>query len=184
MHSRADRNVTKTVTNRKRRFGPVPSVARRTRSAKDEARDLARVHFLFRLATLRPRVLITLAAIKPDDRAAVDRWLLTWQLPPWVLDYALDTLALWRLWPRGRARVWSFNRTNASGEWLPETGRPAKRPADLVISERHFDWLIAHQHSGSRNESVFNIAISYDVNETTVRRAVDRLARLLSTNHT
>ena len=158
-------------------------------SAKDEPHDRARRYFLHQLAILESRVLATLNALGAveDSRTidqllnhdrALEKWRAKWDLPSWALEYARDTLQLWRGWPEGRGQSWSFNRAGAAGELVPETGRPAKRPADLIVPARHFDWLIAHEHSGARNQSIITVASDAGVNETTVRRAVDRLARL------
>ncbi|MET0214193.1 MAG: hypothetical protein ABW292_14375 [Vicinamibacterales bacterium] len=85
-----------------------------------------RLHFLKRLAELKPKVLETLAAVdEPDDHLVTDPGrLLAWarglnlvsvcapkeRHRPWILFYVEDTLELWRMCPTLRGTIWSGNR--------------------------------------------------------------------------
>jgi hypothetical protein len=114
----------------------------------------ARLYLLHRIAVLAPDVLEALAALDdptqpiaeiedhPEHRAQLAAWATGYQLPPWVLSYARETLRLWRVWPKGRGREWSPNPADVSGELIPETGRRAHQPTVLRIPALHFDYLV------------------------------------------
>jgi hypothetical protein len=144
----------------------------------------ARVYFLGRVAALAPDVLQTLRAVDRDglmdkDLDALSAWAARWQLAPWVVPYARETLRLWRSWPHWRGRTWSSNPADVSGELVPSTGRHAKRPTAIRVPARHFDWLVrAHV----LRHHVEDIAIDNSgeaVDSGTVRRALRSLAIIL-----
>jgi hypothetical protein len=81
-----------------------------------------------------------------------------------------------RPWPENRKLVWWTNPDDTSGEWVPETGRPVKKPRDIRVPRRHFDWLIRRT---VLREKALSIAVDAEVDASTVRRAIESVSNLL-----
>jgi hypothetical protein len=154
----------------------------------------ARCYFLSRIRERRIAVLEELAACLdiPEDLAAwAEAWHLIERSPkghnwhglllrhdPWVLDHALDTLALWQHWPNGRGREWSYNRAAASGRLVPDRGRlPAFKHRD--VSEPWFDWLVDAQVAKTR-PTLTAVAAEHSVDQRAVARGCRELAAFLA----
>lgn len=153
-----------------------------------------RIHALATIQRLKPSVLRELRVVEIDggDDDALMAWAQRRHLlparsargryswhghrfssDPWVLFYAEETLNAWQ---RSSLRTWSLNRSDATGELVPSTGRPRKTPKPIEVSAANIDWFVRFQVGG---ETIAAIARSANVDHRAVQRATLRVARLL-----